>query len=97
MAFTEDLDQFFDTTNGFAETVTIDGNPVDVIIDPAYIEAAGGIIGIESGSIFMLAPTSKVSAFGQGASVVRGSDTFSVQEVRRDMPDPGITTLVLRE
>lgn len=96
MAFTEDLTPFFDTVNGFAETVTYQGSTsIAVIFDNAFIEDRLGAVGIESTKPACLVRTSQVSSVVQGHTIARGAVNYQVASVHPD--GTGLTLLVLEK
>lgn len=78
--FTEDLDAFLDSTNGFASDATYDGSTaVKVILDKAYVDVLGvaGTNPVARG---------KASDFpiptACGKTLVIGSTTYTIRNVR---------------
>lgn len=95
MAFSEDLDVFFDTVNGFAEEVTFDGDPVAMIFDAAFFEDELGAAGVESTRPAALAKVADVGEAPHDSLIVRGGVTYKVVGNRPD--GTGLTLLILEE
>lgn len=95
--FTEDLTPFFDTVNGFAETVTYQGSSqIDVIFDDAFVNVGVGQLGgVESRKPACLAREADVPNVAHGHTVKRGAVTYHVIGVEPD--GTGVTLLVLEK
>lgn len=94
--FTEDLTVFFDTANGFAETVTYQGTHIDVIFDDAFVNiGVGQFGGVESRKPACLAREADVPSVAHGHTVKRGAVTYHVIGVEPD--GTGVTLLVLEK
>jgi hypothetical protein len=89
MAFAEDLAPFFDTA-GFAQAVTLAGEPVLGIFDAAYADAFDAIA--LRGPRLTL-PTAAAGAATGGTTCVVGGVSYRVTSVQPD--GTGVTTLLL--
>ena len=90
--FVEDLSVFFDTTSGFAQSATVDGDTFPVIFDSGYQSALGGLV--ESTGPICQAKTADVASVVQGATISIGGTDYVVTGVQPD--GTGLTTLQLR-
>lgn len=97
MAFAEDLDEFLDTTQGFAVTATYQGaTSVNGIFDGSYAEAnAGGGAAIVGSRPTFLCKLASVPSVAQGHALVVNSTNYVVAEIHED--GQGMVLLVLTE
>lgn len=96
MAFTEDLNVFFDDYGVSATYTALGGSAeaIRVVFDNEFAAAQGlGIVGVDGATPQALCKTSDVSGATRGASLSIGGVAYKVTEV---MPDgTGMTTLRL--
>ena len=90
--FAEDLDTFFDTDAGFAQTATVSGSTFPVIFDNSYQSAMNSLV--ETTGPVCQAKSADVSTVVQGTSIEIGATTYTVVSVQPD--GTGVTTLGLR-
>jgi len=94
--FTEDLTVFFDTVNGFAETVTYHGSTsIAAIFDAAFFGEHMSQLIVDSTKPACLVLSSAVSGVVQGYTILRGSTTYNIVDVQPD--GSGITLLILEK
>lgn len=94
MAFTEDLDAFFDATYGFAVSGTLDGaTTIKVIFD-----APGGDVAdrVNATRPSCLARASDVTASNLGDTLVIGATTYTIRERVAEDPDGALVRLTLQ-
>ena len=91
--FVEDLTAFFDTTNGFAQAVTINGSSVSAIFDNANALGSVGPYGMASTQPMLTLPTTSVPANPVGLSAVVGAVTYLVAAHEPD--GTGVSRLLL--
>ena len=91
--FVEDLTAFFDTTNGFAQAVTINGSSVSAIFDNANALGSVGPYGMASTQPMLTLPTTSVPANPVGLSAVVGAVTDLVAAHEPD--GTGVSRLLL--
>lgn len=94
--FTEDLTVFFDTVNGFAETVTYQGSTsISAIFDAAFFADHMSQVIVDSTKPACLVRSASVSGVVQGYTILRGSTTYKIVDVQPD--GTGITLLILEK
>lgn len=93
--FTEDLTAFFDTVNGFAETVTYNGSSeLAGIFDNAYVKVDLGT-GVESRHPAVVMRAADVPDVAHGDTIVRDGTTYHVIGVEPD--GAGVVVLLLEK
>lgn len=90
--FAEEIDSFFDTDTGFAQTATVAGDTFPIIFDSGYQSGLGGMV--ETSGPVCQAKTADVSAVVQGSIITIGSTDYTVTAVQPD--GTGVTILGLR-
>ena len=89
MPFTENTDLFIDAANGFAQTATVDGVPVDGIYNSGFQSA----INVETDSPSLTCKTGDLpESIAEDSIVIVEEGTFKVTEIHNDA---GISTLML--
>lgn len=91
--FVEDITAFFDTTNGFAQAVTINGSSVSAIFDNANALGSVGPYSMASTQPTLTLPTTSVPANPVGLSAVVGAVTYLVAAHEPD--GTGVSRLLL--
>lgn len=91
--FVEDLTAFFDTTNGFAQAVTIGGSSAAAIFENANALGAVGPYGMASTQPALILPTASVPSNPVGATAVVGAVTYLVAAHEPD--GTGLSRLLL--
>ena len=88
----DDLDCFF-TEGEFAQELTIPGvGTINCIITDFYMTDDAGSVGVESGTIMIIAKTADLPVgFGEGNQFQKGVETWDIVNVRED--NTGITRL----
>lgn len=83
MPFDEDLDLFFDTTEGFATDITVDGLAVDAIFASEYVEISIGNVPFSGEKPVLVGKHSDFTGkFGE--TVVIGSDSYTILDIQPD-------------
>ncbi len=97
MAFAENLDDFLDTTHGFAVAATYQGaSTVNGIFDNEYFEdTVGQGAGAESTRPVFVCKASDVPTVAHGHTLLIGATTYHVIAVEPD--GQGMTRLVLEK
>ena len=98
MAFSEDIDDFFDTDQGFAITAsyTPDGGSagdITGIFDDDFLLVDDGQVGVHSSVPTFLTATSNVSSVAEGDRIVINSITYQIMDFKPD--GTGMTTCML--
>lgn len=97
--FTENLDEFFDTSD-FAVTAVYNpggGSPtsISVIYDNEYLSSVLGGIEVENKNPMILCKTSDVANAKHGETIVVNGITYKIIEVQPD--GTGLTSLILSQ
>lgn len=92
MAFTEDVTEFFDQTDGFAVACTVDGASVSGIFDNAYLQSLGITAG--TGPVLLL-PAASVGSADQGDSITVAGTSYTITGLEPD--GTGLVLLRLQE
>lgn len=99
MAFTEDIDAFFDTDDfATAATYTPDGgspSTVKGIFDDEYFDEVGGSVGIEGSQPRFMCKLEDVSDVSQGDALSVNGISYQIVNVQKD--GTGVVILVLEE
>ena len=96
MAFEEDFTAFFDTVNGFAESVTYGASTtISAIFDTAFFEDRAAEVGIDSSKPACLVRTSEVPGAVFGDRILRSGVLYRIVDVQPD--GKGLAILVLEK
>lgn len=94
MPFTEDLDAFMDTSNGFAITATVGGVSVKGIFNGGYQANSASAYGVESSSSSFTCKSDDLpGSTDESTTAVIALVTYYVRDIEND--GSGITTLTL--
>lgn len=97
MPFTEDLTEFFDTSDhATAVTYTPSGGSateINGIFDNNFMEIEDDIAGVESSIPMLTCRTSDVSSAAHGDTIINGAITYNIVGVHPD--GTGVTILML--
>lgn len=91
MAFTEDLDEFLDTDDGFAVTATIGGVDVSAI----FSNRADDVLGVAGTQPVLTVKSSDVAATARGTAVVVSSVSYTVAKIEPD--GTGLSRVILEK
>ena len=93
MAFTEDLDHFFDVENGFAVSATILGSEVNGIFNNGYTEADVSTYGVQASDPTFTAKSADIpSGAAKGVAIsITGQGAWTIKDMQPD--GAGITTI----
>lgn len=95
MPFTENLDEFLDTTDGFADACTVGGSTLWGVFTQANSDA----LGVDGTRPTLLVKDASVSAlsiaYGTSITITRLSQAFVVRSLQPD--GTGMTLLILEE
>lgn len=91
MAFTEDLDAFLDTDDGFAVTATIGGASVSAI----FSNQAADALQVAGTQPVLTVKSSDVSATARGTAVVVNAVNYTVAKIEPD--GTGMSRVILEK
>lgn len=92
MAFDEDLSAFFDTSQGFADAVTVGGQALKAIFQNEYVES-NGIAGVQPVALLEQATLPAITP--STTTLVHSGTTYLITQVEQD--GTGLVRLWLRE